>query len=52
MRFYPGINHKRAYRIMRDAGLLLQRHTGKPGLTHEGQVVTLKSEGIVEAANE
>ena len=38
------VNHKRAYRLMRQAGLLLQRHTGKPKLTHEGKVVTLKSD--------
>jgi putative transposase len=38
------VNHKRAYRLMRGAGLLLQRHTGKPKLTHEGKVVTLKSD--------
>lgn len=38
------VNHKRAYRLMREAGLLLQRHTGKPKLTHEGKVVTLKSD--------
>jgi transposase InsO family protein len=38
------VNHKRAYRLMRGAGLLLQRHTGKPKLTHHGKVVTLKSD--------
>lgn len=35
------INHKRAYRLMRDAKLLLQRHTGKPTRTHDGKVITL-----------
>jgi transposase InsO family protein len=40
----PAVNHKRAYRLMREGRLLLQRHTGKPTLTHEGQVVTLKSD--------
>lgn len=29
---------------MRDAGLLLQRHTGKPTRTHDGKVITLKSD--------
>ncbi|WNZ59552.1 IS3 family transposase [Myxococcus sp. MxC21-1] len=37
------VNHKRAYRLMRDAQLLLQRHTGKPTRTHEGTIITLKS---------
>lgn len=36
------INHKRAYRLMRGAGLLLARYTGKPTRTHDGRVVTLK----------
>jgi putative transposase len=36
------INHKRAYRLMRAAGLLLARYTGKPTRTHDGRVVTLK----------
>jgi len=37
------VNHKRIYQIMRENDLLLQRHTGKPTRTHEGQVITLKS---------
>ena len=37
------LNPKRIYRIMKQAGLLLQRHTGKKTRTHEGQVITLKS---------
>ncbi len=38
------VNHKRVYRIMRQNGLLLTRHTGKrPQLAHEGKVVTLRS---------
>ena len=38
------VNHKRVYRIMRQNGLLLTRHTGKrPQLAHEGKVVTLCS---------
>ena len=40
----PSINHKRVYRIMRQNGLLLTRHTGKqPKLPHEGKVITLRS---------
>ena len=38
------VNHKRVYRIMRQNGLLLVRHTGKqPKLAHEGKVITLRS---------
>jgi transposase InsO family protein len=40
----PAINHKRVYRLMRDAGLLLARHTGGPKRRHDGQVITLKSD--------
>lgn len=36
------VNHKRVYRVMRAHQLLLQRHTGLPRRTHEGQIVTLK----------
>lgn len=33
------LNHKRAYRLMRDNSLLLQRHTGAhPGRVHDGTV--------------
>lgn len=40
----PVVNHKRVYRIMRQNGLLLTRHTGKrPQLSHEGEVATLRS---------
>lgn len=38
------VNHKRIYRIMKTAGLLLQRHTGKPNRTHDGKVITLHSD--------
>jgi putative transposase len=38
------INHKRIYRLMAANQLLLERHTGKPVRTHEGKVVTLKSD--------
>lgn len=38
------VNHKRIYRIMRQNGLLLTRHASKrPQLSHEGKVVTLRS---------
>jgi transposase InsO family protein len=37
------VNHKRIYRIMRDAGLLLPKHTGRVERAHEGKVITLKS---------
>jgi putative transposase len=37
------INHKRVYRIMKHNCLLLQRHTGKSNRTHDGQVITLRS---------
>jgi len=37
------VNHKRVYRIMKQAGLLLQRHTGRPTQTHDGKIITLKS---------
>jgi putative transposase len=40
----PTVNHKRIYRIMKTAGLLLQRHTGKPNRTHDGKVITLHSD--------
>jgi len=38
------VNHKRIYRIMKTAGLLFQRHTGKPNRTHDGKVITLHSD--------
>jgi transposase InsO family protein len=40
----PGVNHKRIYRIMKEAKLLLARHTGKPVRTHDGKVITLHSD--------
>jgi hypothetical protein len=39
----PRVNHKRVYRVMRAADLLLQRHTGKSTRTHDGKIITLKS---------
>lgn len=40
----PRVNPKRIYRIMREAKLLLARYTGKATRTHDGQVVTLRSD--------
>ncbi len=37
------VNHKRVYRVMRDAKLLLPKHTGKISRPHTGKVITLKS---------
>lgn len=38
------VNHKRAYRLMKDAGLLLKRHVGLEKPVHEGKVQTLFSD--------
>lgn len=37
------VNHKRIYRIMRNAHLLLTKHSQRPTRTHDGKVVTLRS---------
>lgn len=38
------VNHKRIYRVMKHAGLLLPKHFGlKPERKHEGKVVTMQS---------
>ncbi len=37
------INHKRVYRLMKIKHLLLQKHTGRPIRSHEGTIITLKS---------
>jgi transposase InsO family protein len=39
----PRANHKRVYRVMRSNGLLLARYTGKSSRTHDGVIITLKS---------
>ena len=39
----PRVNHKRVYRVMRANGLLLSRYTGKSTRTHDGVIITLKS---------
>ena len=38
------VNHKRVYRVMKQAGLLLARYGKKPSLAHDGQVITLASD--------
>lgn len=41
---HPPINAKRVLRVMRNAGLTLERHTARrPGRTHDGVVVALRS---------
>jgi putative transposase len=40
----PAINHKRAFRIMKQNGMLLTRHTGRrSGRVHDGKVVVMRS---------
>jgi putative transposase len=40
----PAVNHKRVFRIMRQNGMLLARHTGRRnGRVHEGKVVVMRS---------
>ena len=36
------LNPKRIYRIMKQAGMLLERHTGRSTRTHDGKIITLK----------
>lgn len=41
----PKINHKRAYRMMRDHGFLLEKSAGqRPGRVHDGKVVVMRSD--------
>ncbi len=41
----PLVNHKRVYRIMKQHGLLLARHTAqRPGRTHDGKVIVMRSD--------
>ncbi len=37
------VNHKRVYRVMKKANLLLSRYASKPLRVHEGKVMTLQS---------
>ena len=39
----PRVNHKRVYRIMKRNGLLLQRYTGRVVRSHDGTVMTQRS---------
>ncbi|EMS87611.1 transposase [Leptospira noguchii str. Cascata] len=39
----PRVNHKRIYRIMKEQNLLLQRNAPRLKRTHEGKIITLKS---------
>ena len=36
------VNHKRVYRVMKGAGLLLERCTGRSPRIHDGKIITLK----------
>jgi len=38
------VNHKRVYRVMKQAALLLPMYGSKPELLHTGRVITLKSD--------
>ena len=38
------VNHKRVYRVMRKANLLLARYGPKPNLLHDGKIITLASD--------
>ncbi len=38
------VNHKRVYRVMKQAGLLLARYGRKPNLLHDGKVITMASD--------
>ena len=40
----PVVNPKRVYRIMKKNGLLLQRYNPRPSRTHDGKIMTLKSD--------
>ena len=36
----PRVNHRRAYRVMKDVGLVLPRYTGRVSRAHDGKVIT------------
>ena len=38
------VNHKRVYRVMKGAGLVLPKYGAKPERAHDGKVITLKSD--------
>lgn len=39
----PRVNHKRVYRVMKVAGLLLPKHGPRPERPHDGKVITMAS---------
>jgi putative transposase len=40
----PTVNHKRVFRVMRQNGMLLARHTGRrSGRVHDGKVIVMRS---------
>jgi len=40
----PAVNHKRVFRVMKQNGMLLTRHTGRrSGRVHDGKVVVMRS---------
>jgi putative transposase len=44
----PPANHKRVFRIMRQNGVLLSKHTGRrTSHVHDGKVVVMRSNGVV-----
>lgn len=46
------VNHQRVYRIMKQHGLVLARHTARrPGRTHDGKVIVMRSKVIVMRSN-
>jgi putative transposase len=38
------VNHKRVYRVMREAELLLPRYSGRPQRPHTGRIITMASD--------
>lgn len=40
----PRLNHKRIYRLMKRAGLMLRKHSSRPERLHDGKVITLASD--------
>jgi putative transposase len=45
---HPPVNHKRVFRIMRQNGVLLSKHTGcRTSRVHAGKVVVMRSNCVV-----
>ena len=40
----PRVNHKRVYRVMREAALLLPKYAGNPPRAHTGRIITMASD--------